>query len=156
MSIRIVEIYDEDRKTLYAKEILRSLPEWFNEETICFHAENVRKLPFWAALENDDKHVGFLGLKTHYGQTGQVCVCGVLSEYHNEGIGKKLFTAAEENLRQSGCKYFIVKTLSDLAVNEPYERTRKFYSSVGFEPLLTLTEIWDEEHPCLIMIKNLK
>lgn len=38
---------------------------------------------------------------------------------------------------------------------EPYEQTRKFYESIGFEPLITLTEMWDEENPCLIMIKML-
>lgn len=27
--------------------------------------------------------------------------------------------------------------------------------SVGFEPLITLTEMWDEETPCLIMVKSL-
>lgn len=30
-----------------------------------------------------------------------------------------------------------------------------FYKSVGFEPLITLTEMWDEENPCLIMLKVL-
>lgn len=36
-----------------------------------------------------------------------------------------------------------------------YEKTRTFYKSVGFEPLITLTEMWDEEIPCLIMLKVL-
>ena len=26
---------------------------------------------------------------------------------------------------------------------------------MGFKELLTLTEMWDEENPCLIMIKNI-
>lgn len=38
---------------------------------------------------------------------------------------------------------------------EPYARTRSFYRSMGFEPLITLTEMWDENNPCLIMIKTL-
>ena len=30
-----------------------------------------------------------------------------------------------------------------------------YNESVGFEPLITLTEMWDEDNPCLIMIKPL-
>jgi hypothetical protein len=66
-----------------------------------------------------------------------------------------LYNAAEAYFRQIGCTYVIVKTLSDTAQYEPYERTRRFYLSVGFEELLTLTEMWSEENPCLIMIKKL-
>lgn len=35
------------------------------------------------------------------------------------------------------------------------KRKRGFYKSVGFKPLITLTEMWDEENPCLIMVKSL-
>lgn len=41
------------------------------------------------------------------------------------------------------------------AMFEPYARTRSFYRSMGFEPLITLTEMWDKNNPCLIMIKTL-
>ena len=49
----------------------------------------------------------------------------------------------------------MVKTLSDIVDFEPYAQTRAFYESMGFQPLITLTEMWDEENPCLIMIKAL-
>jgi hypothetical protein len=65
------------------------------------------------------------------------------------------WAAVDENNGCIGCKYVIVKTLSDTDPYEPYARTRAFYRSVGFTPLLTLTEMWDEENPCLIMIKTL-
>ena len=35
-------------------------------------------------------------------------------------------------------------------------KTKEFYRKMGFKELLTLTEMWDEENPCLIMIKNIK
>ncbi len=63
--------------------------------------------------------------------------------------------SVEDYFKQSGCKYIIVKTLSETANYEPYERTRQFYLKVGFEQLITLTEIWDAENPCLIMIKKI-
>ncbi|MCI8395995.1 MAG: GNAT family N-acetyltransferase, partial [Acutalibacter sp.] len=31
-----------------------------------------------------------------------------------------------------------------------------FYRGMGFAPLVTLTEMWDEENPCLIMLKALE
>ncbi|WP_242822976.1 hypothetical protein [Syntrophobotulus glycolicus] len=63
--------------------------------------------------------------------------------------------AAEGYFRQNGCQYAIVKTLSERVRSEPYARTRRFYTGAEFEQLITLTEMWDEEHPCLIMIKKL-
>lgn len=61
----------------------------------------------------------------------------------------------EKNFEETGIKHIIVKTLSDKAASKEYAETRKFYTSVGFEPLITLTEMWDEKNPCLIMIKEL-
>ncbi len=49
----------------------------------------------------------------------------------------------------------MVETLSDKADYAPYEKTRLFYKSVDFEPLITLTEMWDADNPCLIMVKSL-
>lgn len=99
--------------------------------------------------------MGFFSVKMHYSHTGDIFVCGVLSEYQHSGIGKMLYSEVEAFFINNGCKYAVVKTLSDIVDFEPYERTRRFYVSVGFEPLLTLTEMWDEENPCLIMIKLL-
>ncbi|BBB90972.1 MAG TPA: GNAT family N-acetyltransferase [Methylomusa anaerophila] len=155
MNIRIVRINDEAMKSLHTKEILRSLPEWFgNEKALCEYVKNVAKLPYWIALNQNESSVGFISVKIHYGNTGDIYVFGVLPEYHNQGIGKKLLASAAEYFRQNGCKYVIVKTLSEKARYEPYERTRKFYTRAGFEPLITLTEMWAEENPCLIMIKK--
>jgi len=80
---------------------------------------------------------------------------GVLPEHHRQGAGRALVAKAEDALKRQGCRYLIVKTLSETADYEPYERTRKFYKSAGFEELVTLTEMWSPENPCLIMIKSL-
>jgi ribosomal protein S18 acetylase RimI-like enzyme len=156
VNIRIVEIGDGKKKTAYAEKVLRSLPEWFgNEKALCDYVKDVSELPFWGALDENENCIGFVSVKTHYGHTGDIYVCGIMPEYHDKGIGKRLFTAAEEYFKQNNCKYIIVKTLSEEANYEPYERTRLFYLSFGFEQLITLTEMWDEENPCLIMIKKL-
>lgn len=152
----IVEVKGSNRKSQFAEEILRSLPEWFgNEEALNGYVEGVASLPFWVALSRDGKCIGFISIKMHYGYTGDIYVLGVLPEYHRKGVGRLLLAKAEEYFRTNNCKYIIVKTLSDIVDYEPYKRTREFYKSVGFEELITLTEMWDSENPCLIMIKVL-
>lgn len=144
-------------KSFYANNILRRLPEWFgNEQAVCDYVNGVAELPFWAAFDQDGNCTGFMSVKIHYDITGDIYVCGVLPEYHRKGIGKKLMDTAEDYLKKSGCKYIIVKTLSDKVHYEPYERTRQFYAKAGFTKLITLTEMWDEENPCHIMIKNIE
>lgn len=154
--MKITEIIDGKTKSIYANAILNKLPEWFgNKQALEDFVVGVASLPFWAATDDNGYCVGFISAKTHYGHTGDIYVCGVLPERHRHGIGKALYFAAEKHLIKNSCKYIMVKTLSDTVSYEPYARTRAFYKGVGFMPLVTLTEMWDEENPCLIMIKSL-
>lgn len=153
---RIIKVEDSVKKSTYTKEILESLPEWFaNKQALRDYVEKVKDLPYWGTFDENVRCVGFFAVKTHYDYTGEILVCGILPEYQHIGIGKALYSVAEQYFIQSGCKFVIVKTLSELVNFEPYARTRNFYKSVGFEPLITLTEMWDEENPCLIMLKAL-
>lgn len=152
----IIEINDNEKKYHYTKEILEKLPDWFgNEQSNEEYAQGSRECPYWAAFDNEQNCIGFFALKVHYSYTGDIYVCGVLPEYHNKGIGKAIYKEVEQFFVKKDCKYVIVKTLSEKANYEPYDKTRKFYESIGFESLITLTEMWDEENPCLIMIKQI-
>jgi hypothetical protein len=51
-------------------------------------------------------------------------------------------------------RFLQVKTLGPGCPDEGYERTRRFYAGVGFEPLEEITGLWPG-NPCLIMIKTL-
>ena len=95
-------------------------------------------------------------MRIHYGHTGDIYVCGVRPQCHRMGVGRALYGRVERFFLEKGCRYAMVETLSDRAEYEPYEKTRLFYESMGLEPLITLTEMWDENNPCLIMIKPLK
>lgn len=153
---KIDVIEDPILKSAYTREVLERLPEWFgNREAMEGYVREVRKLPYWAAFGPDGECIGFFAAKTHYSSTGEIVVCGVLPEYHRLGVGRSLYARTEEYFRQCGCRYVIVKTLSDMVAFEPYKRTRNFYRSIGFEPLVSLTEMWDEQNPCLIMLKRL-
>lgn len=154
--IQIVEIKNRVKKAFYTREILEKLPEWFgNKQALDEYVEKVKEFPYYAALDIEGKCIGFFSVKIHYQHTGDIFVCGVLPEYQHNGVGKALYHVVEENFIQKDCKYVIVKTLSDIVDFEPYAQTRRFYTSIGFEPLITLTEMWDEENPCLIMFKSL-
>lgn len=69
---------------------------------------------------------------------GDIYVCGVRPEYHRMGIGRALYGEVERFFLEKGCKYAMVETLSEMANYAPYEKTRHFYESVGFQPLVTL------------------
>ncbi len=156
MNCEIVELTTGEKKSHCADTVLQALPDWFGiEEARSEYVAGVAELPFWAAVDCHENWLGFVAVKVHCGHTGEIYVVGVLPQYHGRGIGKQLMEGADEYLVQDGCKYVIVKTLSDLVESEHYERTRSFYLSVGFEPLITLEEMWDEGNPCLLMIKHL-
>ena len=156
MEYEIREIGDNNKKTEYTNLILRKSPEWFgNEKGIQEYVNSVHKFPYWAAFDNDNC-IGFFSLKIHYNRTGDIYVCCVDPNYHGKGIGTLLYKELEKYCVKSNCEYIIVKTLSEIAQYKPYLKTIEFYKKIGFKELLTLTEMWDEQNPCLIMIKNLK
>ena len=156
-SFHIIKIDDGETKSAYTREVLESLPDWFGDkQSLDEYVAKAADFPYWAAMNEAGRCIGFFSIKTHYGHTGDIFVCGILPEYQHMGAGKALYSRAEEYLIRVGCKYVIVETLSDIVDNEPYARTRKFYKSIGFEPLITLTEMWNENNPCLIMFKSLR
>jgi ribosomal protein S18 acetylase RimI-like enzyme len=93
--------------------------------------------------------------KIHYNRTRGIYVCGIDPKYHGKGIGTLLYKEVEKYFVKNNCKYIIIKTLSEIDSDKNYEKTRKFYKKVVFEELITLTEMWDENNPCLIMIKKI-
>ena len=156
MEYEIIEIKDNNKKQEYTKLILEKLPEWFgNEKSIQDYINTVCDYPFWAAFHSDNC-IGFFSGKIHYSRTGDIYVCGIDPNYHGKGIGTLLYKKMEDYFVENNCEYIIVKTLSEMSNYEPYLKTKEFYTKMGFKELLTLTEIWDKENPCLIMIKSLK
>jgi ribosomal protein S18 acetylase RimI-like enzyme len=156
MEYKIFVIEDNNKKAEYANNILRKLPEWFGiEESLQDYVNTVHKYPFWAAFDNENNCIGFFSGIIHYNRTGDIYVCGIDPKYHGKGIGTMLYKEIEKYFRENNCKYIIVKTLSEIDQDPNYAQTRKFYKKMGFEELITDTEMWGENCPCLIMIKKL-
>lgn len=151
--IEIKFIEDKEEKTRVTLDIMSALPEWFSpQEDIINKSVIHRKYPFFAAYDYDNA-VGFAVLKIHNIYTADIYNFGVLREYHRMGIGHKLIMTCVQYCRENDYKFLTVKTLDELAIYEPYNATRAFYKKEGFYPLEVFTTFWDEENPCLFMIK---
>jgi Acetyltransferases len=148
------EITAQNEKMAICNAILRALPSWFGiEESIVEYVNDSKEMPFYAAFDGD-KPVGFVAVKVHNQYTAEVCVMGVLEEYHRRGVGKALINWCEDYCRATGRGFLTVKTLDEAHPDEGYKRTRQFYLGMGFRPLEVFPTLWDEANPCLFMAKT--
>ena len=108
-----------------------------------------------ASSLDDDSLIGFLTINFHFTRSAEIHVMGIRSEYHREGIGRKLIEYIVKNLRERDVRYLQVKTVSDGSADPNYAKTRKFYEAVGFEPLEVFPTLWDIRNPCLQLMRTL-
>lgn len=135
--------------------ILRSLPAWFGiEEAIDRYSTEIDGLPTFLACDAD-RVAGFLSLKQHGPYAAEVYVMGIVPEMHRKGTGRALVNQAQEWLAGQGVEYLQVKTLGPSHSDLNYAKTRAFYAAMGFRPLEELGQIWNDQNPCLIMVKRL-
>ena len=151
----IAEETNAEKKQSIAGNILEALPDWFGipdsrEQYIKESADQ----PFFAAYDSE-KPIGFLCLKETGKETVELCVMGVLKEYHRNGAGRKLVEKAKEVARAEGYEFMQVKTVK-MGVYEDYDRTNLFYISCGFKELEVFPLLWDEANPCQIYVMSLK
>ncbi|MEA2096069.1 MAG: GNAT family N-acetyltransferase [Candidatus Cloacimonadota bacterium] len=153
--MKIEKVKKKREKSRICKDILESLPNWFGLESANKeYIERSANSDFYAAYMFD-KVVGFFSVISHFPQTSEIYVCGVLPDFHRQGIGRKLLRAVEEDLRKKKNKFLTVKTLSASHPDKGYAKTRGFYEAVGFVPLEEFKELWGKENPCLFMVKTL-
>lgn len=149
------EVFDPDQKSSICSGILRALPSWFGiEQSIVEYTDAVRHMPFYCAFDGAAP-VGFIALKVHNEYTAEICVMGILKEYHRQGIGKMLVNKCERYCTDKDMEFLTVKTLDESRASRSYEKTRLFYTAMGFKPLEVFRTLWDESNPCLFMAKHL-
>ena len=153
-SIQILEVTQDGEKKKISRKILEALPDWFEvpEARESYISGSEGKLFFAAYREQEP--VGFLYLKETGKETVELAVMGVLREYHRRGTGRALFLAAKEWAEQAGYEFLQVKTVR-LGVYEDYDRTNRFYLSLGFREFEVIPEVWGEENPCQIYVMRL-
>ncbi len=151
--IELREETDPDVKSKICKKILEELPDHFGiPQAVDDYVQKVKD-QFFVLAKLSNKPVGFIAIRDHNEFTSEVYVMGILKEFQGRCIGKRLIEKVEQHLKNK--KYLTVKTLSPSNLDKGYEKTRAFYRGVGFLPLEEFTTLWDENNPCLFMIKSL-
>jgi len=149
------QISDPDQREKIAREILEALPDWFeNVEAREGYIRDSRERITFAA-EKDGRVVGFLCLKETGKATVELAVMGIRMEYHRKGIGSALFGAAKAYAVAAGYEFMQVKTVR-MGMYEDYDRTNRFYLSLGFRELEVIPEVWGDENPCQIYVMYLR
>lgn len=153
MEIKLVT--DNPEKQRIVRFILESLPDWFGipEAREEYIAESTDKI-FFCAYDADEP-TGFLYLKETGHSTVELYVMGILKEFHRKGIGRELFRNAKKAAAEKGYSFLQVKTVR-MGKYEEYDRTNKFYLSLGFKEFEVFPTLWDERNPCQIYVMSLK
>ena len=108
----------------------------------------------WLIPYDSEKPIGFLCLKETGKETVELCVMGVLKDYHRKGVGRKLFEQAREKAKEAGYSFMQVKTVQ-MGRYEDYDATNHFYLSLGFKEFEVFPTLWDEWNPCQIYVMTL-
>jgi GNAT superfamily N-acetyltransferase len=149
--VSVTAVEEPAERSRICREILAELPGWFGlPESNARYERQVAELPTFAVADD-----AFLSLKLHSPAAAELYLMGVRPQLHGRGLGTALLHAAEDYLRDRAVDYLHVKTLGPSRPSERYERTRRFYEARGFVPLEELDGVWDENNPCLILVKHL-
>ncbi|MEN8237447.1 MAG: GNAT family N-acetyltransferase [Pseudomonadota bacterium] len=137
------------------REITTTLPEWFgqpqsNERYVKGMLERTS-----FAVQSGEPFVGLLALEFPFPNNANIYWMGVKPNYHGQGIGNALISAAEAYAGQQGATTITVETLSPKASDEYYLKTFDFYCKVGFQPLFELCP-YGPEQPMVYMCKYLQ
>ncbi len=154
MGIDVVCVSSRDARAHVCRRVLQALPDWFGiPDAIEDYARDCRDLPMWVAFDGGSP-IGFCACKETSPAALDLHVLGILQSYQRVGIGRRFCAIAETFAREKGKRLLSVMTLSDGHPDPFYAKTRAFYRTMGFLPLMTV-DIWGPENPCLIMVKPL-
>ncbi|MBE5902001.1 MAG: GNAT family N-acetyltransferase [Lachnospiraceae bacterium] len=150
--IKIVD--DMEEKQRIARSILTALPEWFGipESTENYIRESGNEI--MVASFEKEKVNGFLCLKETGKDTMEIAVMGVLKAYHRQGIGRGMFEEARRIVIEQGYSFIQVKTVQ-MGRYPEYDKTNRFYQSLGFKEFEVLPNLWDKRNPCQIYVMSL-
>ena len=149
--MNIIEIQNDLEKQNISRLILEALSDWFGiPEAREEYIQDSTDKPFFCAYD-DDKPIGFLYLKQTGKDTVELAAMGVLEEYHRNGIGRAMFERAKEKIVEEGYSFIQVKTVK-MGQYTQYDKTNRFYLSLGFKEFEVFPTLWDEHNPCQIYV----
>jgi GNAT superfamily N-acetyltransferase len=146
MALSIFIEPDPARKRALQERLTALLPAWFGRpESNARYAAQAELLDGYVA-ERDGVRCGLLCLKWSGNLGAEVYWTGVDPSCHRSGIGRALIDAAVDVARKRGVRYLFVLSLHPDAADESYQKTRRFYESVGFAHVLD--EHFPEDPDC--------
>jgi GNAT superfamily N-acetyltransferase len=135
------------------ERLLRLLPDWFGIPAAnAEYVEAARDLPAYLARPAQNPAaghadpVGVLLARRHLAEAAEIHLLAVEPTLHRHGVGRELIAALEADLAADGCRMLQVKTLGPSKPHAGYERTRQFYTTVGFCPLEEIG-LWGPDNP---------
>jgi GNAT superfamily N-acetyltransferase len=150
--IRPIEAGDVDA----CAALLGRLPAWFGmPEVNERYVESLHHLPAWVAVDAGEV-VGFAALLSHTPRSAEISVMAVDPGRHRCGFGSALVSAVEAWCRDNGVTWLHVKTRGPSTYDDDYERTRHFYTAIGFDVLYESLTEWGEDNAALVLVKRLE
>ncbi len=129
--MKIREATESDFKKMMniAKELH---PKWFDNFAINETLPLDLRIHKGFVAEEKGKIFGFVTYTSKEG-FAELSWIGVVSKFHNKGIGAKLVKALEKKLKRIGVKELRVETVAKSTKYAPYKATRLFYKKLGFK-----------------------
>jgi GNAT superfamily N-acetyltransferase len=136
MMISITPIEDAAVKLEQCERLIGELPMWFGRaEANAFYRREITTRECYAATINNIV-VGLIALDYHFATTCSVWWLAVSPSLHRHGVGRALVEHALGEARKRNCDYAAVETLSPRIESPEYEKTRRFYSALGFSSFI--------------------
>jgi GNAT superfamily N-acetyltransferase len=146
---------NKTKKKEIARLVLEDLPEWFG---LPEHTENYIKeagdLPCFVAYA-EEQPVGYLTLKQTATYTIEIHSMGVRKAHHRQGYGRALVQAAIQYATEQEYHLIQVKTV-EMGRYDNYDKTNRFYLSMGFDVLEVFPTLWDPANPCQVMVRAIQ
>ncbi|GJM37038.1 MAG: hypothetical protein DHS20C19_04050 [Acidimicrobiales bacterium] len=154
MTFTIRPFADADRAACAG--ILAALPAWFGiDEVNAGYVAGLTPATAIVVFDGDQRVVAFLGLADHGDDSWEIEVMGVHPDLHHLGVGRRLTDEAVRSVAAAGGRWLHVKTRGPSTYDDDYERTRRFYRAVGFDPLYESLTEWGPEDAALILVRKL-
>ncbi|MDH5236256.1 MAG: GNAT family N-acetyltransferase [Acidimicrobiia bacterium] len=135
------------------RDLLDSLPQWFGDPSSNqAYIEALHQRRGFVAVDRDDVIRGFLALETHTPTSVEIAVMAVDRDHHRAGLGRALVEAAIDDCRRRQVRWLHVKTRGPSTYDDSYERTRRFYRAMGFEPLYESRTEWGADDAALVQV----
>jgi GNAT superfamily N-acetyltransferase len=136
-------------------QVLSRLPQWFGlPDANAAYIASLERLPGFVAVV-DGGIVGFAAVDRTAPGAAEITVMAVDPARHRSGTGRALVDTIEQWCRTNGIRWLHVKTRGPSTYDDDYERTRQFYTGVGFEPLYESLSEWGPENAALVLVKRL-